>query len=710
MSVRSFLDNRKLQLASLGVTALVALSYVNISAVIKDTPSERFSHLNIDKELAIALQSAPSGAAVTAINVEVDYMVTGGHSHALQQAEIDAIVSMFACQGITMTIDQSNAITEITPLTSSGVGVFNNAGPTGFLKLKNENFDHAGQPGWHYCIMGHQYDPGGGITTSSGLAEIFGDDFIVTLGAFSGNTGTPFDRAGTFVHELGHNLGLTHAGDQNEGVVTQYKPNYPSLMAYRYQLSGVRHELICENTADSCIPHRNLDYSHGLMPNLDENSLDERIGVGFGPTDWNCNGVIDTLPVASDLFGFPCSSPGSKEVIRDYDDWSNITDVTFSANRLALSNREAVGCITLEEAESVSLKRAAVDCFSDPDPQVEPCSYPYVDDDGDGVGNGCDNCDAIANPFQRDINGDLIGDVCPHAEIGVDTTIGQAPLDVQFSGSSDLVVTSWDWTYGDGAVNSGQNTSHQYTTPGFRDVTLLVSAPGESYMAIKGKFIRVLADTVAGSVLTVDPGTQVQFDVYVDNTQPLRRLVIPFSWAGSMNLSFSHATNTGLRSAIMPSFSEDSQNPFSKEALYSMTSGGDSTTYLQPGNGPVMSLFFDVPPGASGLNSITFDNLSIGVVSFLADDLTYAPYLVGGSLEVPSSCCFIPGDANFDFQANIADVTFLIARIFNSGPAPICADQADANGDNSVNIADVTYMISRIFGGGPAPVCGTTGS
>jgi Metallo-peptidase family M12/Dockerin type I domain len=72
-------------------------------------------------------------------------------------------------------------------------------------------------------------------------------------------------------------------------------------------------------------------------------------------------------------------------------------------------------------------------------------------------------------------------------------------------------------------------------------------------------------------------------------------------------------------------------------------------------------------------------------------------------------CCLIPGDANNDSSTNIADVTFLITRIFGAGPAPNCADQADANGDNSVNIGDVTFLIARIFSDGAAPICGTTG-
>ncbi len=74
-----------------------------------------------------------------------------------------------------------------------------------------------------------------------------------------------------------------------------------------------------------------------------------------------------------------------------------------------------------------------------------------------------------------------------------------------------------------------------------------------------------------------------------------------------------------------------------------------------------------------------------------------------------AGCCLTPGDANNDNSTNIADVTFLITRIFDAGPAPICADQADATGDNSVNIADVTFLIARIFSDGAAPVCGTTG-
>lgn len=73
------------------------------------------------------------------------------------------------------------------------------------------------------------------------------------------------------------------------------------------------------------------------------------------------------------------------------------------------------------------------------------------------------------------------------------------------------------------------------------------------------------------------------------------------------------------------------------------------------------------------------------------------------------TCCDTSGDANHDGKANISDVTFLIARIFASGAAPVCCEGGDADGSGKVNIADVTYLIARIFASGPAPVCGPAG-
>jgi len=67
------------------------------------------------------------------------------------------------------------------------------------------------------------------------------------------------------------------------------------------------------------------------------------------------------------------------------------------------------------------------------------------------------------------------------------------------------------------------------------------------------------------------------------------------------------------------------------------------------------------------------------------------------------------GDANNSGKVNIADITFLIKRIFGGGPAPPCSEEGDANGTGGINISDITYLIKRIFGFGPAPICGPAG-
>ncbi len=140
--------------------------------------------------LALAASNALAVRPDT-IKVEVDYMVGAGHSHKLQQAEVDMIVQTFACQGIVMIIEVSDSVPHTDNMTGSPF--FSNMADGGFGWYKQLYMDHLGDPGWHYCIMAHNYNGG----SSSGLGEIFGDDFIVSLGSWSGQIGTPFERAAT---------------------------------------------------------------------------------------------------------------------------------------------------------------------------------------------------------------------------------------------------------------------------------------------------------------------------------------------------------------------------------------------------------------------------------------------------------------------------------------------------------------------------------
>jgi hypothetical protein len=291
---------------------------------------------------ALLVALAPDRASSTppsTINVEIDYMATPHHSHKPQPNEIAAVVQMFACHGITLNVVVDESIAEVDTLKDGPLpnDFFTATGPKCFAPIKAAHFNHTGG-GWHYCIFGARYIADGQGNGSSGLGEILGDDFVVTLGPeFTDSIGTPWDRAATFAHELGHNLGLTHAGDQNVTLVGLFKPIYTSIMSYQFQLSGVRRQLMCLGLIDTTSTFKNLDYSNGFFPTVNESSLSEPRGVGIHAADWNCSGVIDGT-VSQDLNGTPwCGANGTLSTLDDYDDWSNIQDVTANLPLLARS-------------------------------------------------------------------------------------------------------------------------------------------------------------------------------------------------------------------------------------------------------------------------------------------------------------------------------------------------------------------------------------
>ncbi len=67
-------------------------------------------------------------------------------------------------------------------------------------------------------------------------------------------------------------------------------------------------------------------------------------------------------------------------------------------------------------------------------------------------------------------------------------------------------------------------------------------------------------------------------------------------------------------------------------------------------------------------------------------------------------CAAWAGDANSDFQINLADVIFEINHIFKgtSPSDPFCA--GDANADGNVRLPDIVYLINFIFKSGSAPL------
>lgn len=178
-----------------------------------------------------------------------------------------------------------------------------------FYAIKDENFDPARLGYFRYVLMPHRYDGG---SPSSGYAEIVGDDAIVSLYCLNSTDNV----ARTIAHEIGHLLGLHHGGFE----ACNNKPNYNSLMNYRFQFAGVDSQ--CDAQGDALAD----DFSRGDRLMLDERALVEPDGVcGNPPIDWNRDGTLDSA-VALDLNpddGYSCGE--AMRELEDFDDWANLS-------------------------------------------------------------------------------------------------------------------------------------------------------------------------------------------------------------------------------------------------------------------------------------------------------------------------------------------------------------------------------------------------
>lgn len=322
------------------------------------------------------------------IFVEVDYMKGSDPALLPRREALQKVVEAFAARNIGLHFDSGSLHGEgidrahfnlgggnqvdfapCIELATSGSGA--RQGCTSFYDYKSRNFDVRRNLVFHYALFANSQKLDGS-SGSSGVAELNGNDLIVSLGGYGFSTapGNSLNmlinlQAGTLMHELGHNLGLRHGGNED----ANYKPNHYSVMNYMYQFAGVsatpssghaaeryylannlKGKTLCTLVENSpCGTDFRVDFSDGSGAPLDENALSEALNIGRGAiagayADWDNNGFVTGTQIARNL------NPqvgGAYTVLRDYDEWSNLA-IPFARGRPGNNYGEAWNTASIE--------------------------------------------------------------------------------------------------------------------------------------------------------------------------------------------------------------------------------------------------------------------------------------------------------------------------------------------------------------------------
>lgn len=300
----------------------------------------------------------------------------------------------------------------------------------------------------------------------------------------NGNIILPFDAVDnrdyfqrTFMHELGHVLGLQHGG----GDSAHCKANYMSVMNYRFQsksaskispldysrseMAAVYPFIMNERTPLAMSPGetRSLDTRFQLKTGdglLFSNSM--TVDIDSFQFDWDGNGeageagltplAVPTLHCQDfDLFAFPVDASSDIRVSTGYNDWSNLV---FNRDEAAaiFSNFEPGRPNTHVEADYNAHLINDLDGDGKVG-QIDNCLYEPNEDqsdiDLDGIGDVCDVCPITSNSSQLDSDNDGIGDVCDVETGAPDLQLPNGewvqfglPLDVSNKGLAQLFGTT----------------------------------------------------------------------------------------------------------------------------------------------------------------------------------------------------------------------------------------------------------------------------
>ncbi len=125
----------------------------------------------------------------------------------------------------------------------------------------------------------------------------------------------------------------------------------------------------------------------------------------------------------------------------------------------------------------------------------------------------------------------------------------------------------------------------------------------------------------------------------------------------------------------------------------------DTVRWISINNGGLLAASENYQAG------ITIGVIAPGDIDSIGKSTNYWTILGFWQTDIEADCDVIIGDANGIGGVDIDDVVYLIAYIFQGGPAPVpyTVASGDASCDCQVDNDDVVYLIAYIYSGGPPP-------
>ncbi len=312
---------------------------------------------------------------------------------------------------------------------------------------------------------------------------------------------------------------------------------------------------------------------------------------------------------------------------------------------------------------------------------------------------------------------DVLAAIEGFGRASAENALGAVPFTVDFE-SIHLwpEVDSIVWDFGDGSSSPGDNPSHEYQQPGYHTVIMSIYIPDGRFSDTAVGLVSAYADTMRVVDATGSAGDPVRVDVSVHNYLPVKEIMIPFSYGGPLNLVYDSVSTAGLRTEYFEQVSQQNFDPFNKRITYFLNcSSTGSQPYLDPGDGPVLSLWFTIPSGAPDeVNPIEL----VSYISFAPRLKSYAgqyqPATENGS--VSPGCCSGSTVGNMDCTVGVVDMgdlTILIDHLFISLAPLCCIEEGDVDLSGQpdpvpadVDMGDLTKLIDHLFISlAPLPAC-----